>query len=443
MSWQLCRSLESSDKYSLLNHLVQVSIHQLADTEPGLDGLARPVQPTEEDRDDERKVITSQSAVLYYCTVQYKLPDAGGEAAGQHGGAAAGGGGGQAGTAHTGIYCSLVCWALYRYSGVQPSALPGRVGQRSGSLPPALGREAGRPRPGTPELATPRPAHTFPSPGAARQLWPSREGAVRAEQPGRPSPATPYSASLENLDPSGQEFLVDAGIKLPTMTSAASLPNLTELGRTGGAGQQLSITRSSSIPDTAGMEGELARFLISNEEMEAYEAEYRAGQPGEAGRERVASPQDPPINRGRAETKQRSPPLPLASKWNDGSVERLAEKWAAKRGSLAGGPGSTGSLQRKVAMEQKLERVKQSVPRRSLGFTPQSAQKRLSLCESSMKERAVGVPGQAGDQARRQSLELEPGSSEEEEEQQAASTTARTEPAPRSGLGRAAITLLV
>merc|ERR1719394_980452 len=43
------------------------------------------------------------------------------------------------------------------------------------------------------------------------------------------------------------------------------------------------------------------------------------------------------------------------------------------------------NTQKKAAMEQKLESVKKSIPKRSMGFTPQSAQKRLSLCESSIK----------------------------------------------------------
>ena len=55
------------------------------------------------------------------------------------------------------------------------------------------------------------------------------------------SPATPFSSSLENLDT--QEFLVDAGIKLP---SAASLPNLTSVGKT-----KDGLIRSNSIPDNS------------------------------------------------------------------------------------------------------------------------------------------------------------------------------------------------
>ena len=37
-------------------------------------------------------------------------------------------------------------------------------------------------------------------------------------------------------------------------------------------------------------------------------------------------------------------------------------------------------------MEEKLESVKKNIPKRSFGFTPQSAQKRLSLCESFIKK---------------------------------------------------------
>merc|ERR1719336_1882157 len=85
-----------------------------------------------------------------------------------------------------------------------------------------------------------------------------------------------------------------------------------------------------------------------------------------------------------------SPPkdeMTKSQKWNDGSVERLAEKWAAKRDTLLRETGvmAENLQQRKVAMEQRLESVKRSIPKRSIGFTPQSAQKRLSLCETFVK----------------------------------------------------------
>ena len=71
-------------------------------------------------------------------------------------------------------------------------------------------------------------------------------------------------------------------------------------------------------------------------------------------------------------------------RWNDGSIERLATKWAAKRDALLKETGvlTENLQQRKAEMEQKLESVKRSIPKRSMGFTPESAQKRLSLCES-------------------------------------------------------------
>ena len=73
------------------------------------------------------------------------------------------------------------------------------------------------------------------------------------------------------------------------------------------------------------------------------------------------------------------------------SVERLAEKWAAKRDTLLRETGAMAEnlQQRKVAMEQRLESVKRSIPKRSIGFTPQSAQKRLSLCETVVKTSKV------------------------------------------------------
>ena len=309
--------------------------------------------------------------------------------------------------------------------------------------------------------ASPKPSYSQDI--AQRNIWQSE---TKPEEKEKTRLATPYSSSLENLDPSTQEFMVDAGIKLPTttghMTSAASMPNLTSIGKV-----KDQIVRSNSIPDNSAIEGELAKYLISNEEMEHYEAEYHKG-----GRE-TPSPSPPPAPtspllrpRGRAETRLRPPsftsaltgiktpppapvpppPEPLqpmpsshnepeetkpelmerkstltksrssppkdemtkSQKWNDGSVERLAEKWAAKRDTLLRETGSlTENLQqRKVAMEQRLESVKRSIPKRSLGFTPQSAQKRLSLCESFVKQNKFD-PAPKEELPKRKSLDID------------------------------------
>ena len=124
-------------------------------------------------------------------------------------------------------------------------------------------------------------------------IWSSSEVETDKNYKGRPgrNSSLPYSASLENLDPSTQEFLVDAGIKLPSMmTSAASLPNLSSIGR-GGSGSGSSsarepIVRSLTIPENSSHtpeESELSKYLISNKEMEQYEAEYHRAAAAAAG----------------------------------------------------------------------------------------------------------------------------------------------------------------
>ena len=68
---------------------------------------------------------------------------------------------------------------------------------------------------------------------------------------------------------------MDAGIKLPGMggghmSSAASMPNLTAIGKL-----KEPLVRSNSIPDNHQIiDGELSKYLISNQEMMEYEAEY-------------------------------------------------------------------------------------------------------------------------------------------------------------------------
>ena len=70
-----------------------------------------------------------------------------------------------------------------------------------------------------------------PSPQPLNQMmtWPDPVmGSSGLSQP--PSPKQPYSSSLENLDPSAKEFLVDAGVILDNsnspLSSATSMPNL-------------------------------------------------------------------------------------------------------------------------------------------------------------------------------------------------------------------------
>ena len=250
--------------------------------------------------------------------------------------------------------------------------------------------------------------------------------------------------------------MVDAGIKLPGMggghmSSAASMPNLTAIGKL-----KEPLVRSNSIPDNHQIiDGELSKYLISNQEMMEYEAEYHKAAaelqvdmfppPPSKSRSRSQSPKldssdaresrvKPPSftsaltapanntvpnvdiknissqsylkssfdkqatvdikqeaveEQAPANTKQNrvSPQREERGnqKWNDGSIERMAEKWAAKRDTLLKGTNAmTDNLQqRKLAMEQKLESVKRSIPKRTIGFTPESVQKRLSLCEMS------------------------------------------------------------
>ena len=404
---------------------LQTSIHHLAEVETSLDGMARLGATAEEERDDDRKL--REERLIANMEEQIKQ----------------------------------VQGAKFEQL-VAPSAIPSRLldRKRSESLPPALSRAelpslGARPRYSSPEPQMfgsseptkpnpPKPSYSQEI--AQRNIWQSES---KPEEKEKARLTTPYSSSLENLDPSTQEFLVDAGIKLPTttghMTSAASMPNLTSIGKV-----KDQIVRSNSIPDNSNIDGELAKYLISNEEMEHYEAEYHKAR-------ETPSPSPPPAPsspllrpRGRAETRLRPPsftsaltgiktppppPVPLppeildppltkqneteevksepieqrksavtksrcsppkdemtkSQKWNDGSVERLAEKWAAKRDTLLRETGAMAEnlQQRKVAMEQRLESVKRSIPKRSIGFTPQSAQKRLSLCETVVKTSKV------------------------------------------------------
>ena len=86
-----------------------------------------------------------------------------------------------------------------------------------------------------------------------------------------------------------------------------------------------------------------------------------------------------PLNNKSNQSPRNSPPksderVSNQQRWNDGSIERLATKWAAKRDALLKETGvlTENLQQRKAEMEQKLESVKRSIPKRSMGFTPGS-----------------------------------------------------------------------
>ena len=483
-----------------VNNALQAAIHALADIETADDehnGMTTTTTPptamtlSEEDRDDERKL--REEKLIANMEEQIKQVQ--------------------------GVRFEQL---------IAPSAIPSRLRslggcldrKRSESLPPALDRAAGsdggdnsqslpaaaRVRYSSPEpprcssfrdlRGSPSSAASFAATaelGRGRSaIWSSSEVETEKNYKGRPgsNSSLPYSASLENLDPSTQEFLVDAGIKLPSMmTSAASLPNLSSIGR-GGSGSGSSsarepIVRSLSIPENSSRtpeESELSKYLISNKEMEQYEAEYHRAAAAAAGEDStdgglarrrgrsntrlrppsftsalmekktrsssppVASSSAPPLADVEDEKKPITPPPPaptspsplplvtlgvattvnssslkppmtrnsppplrsedrVGAKWNDGSIERLAEKWAAKRDTLlkeTGGVLTENLYERKLAMEQKLESVKKSIPKRSFGIvSPQ--QKRLSLCDPVMP---YGAPLKEA-QPKRKSLDVD------------------------------------
>ena len=89
----------------------------------------------------------------------------------------------------------------------------------------------------------------------------------------------PYSSSLENLDPSAKEFLVDAGVILDNssqvLTSASSMPNLAATNSAANNTMVSSANSATNLSTTTNLEGEFSKYLISNAEMEQYEAEYK------------------------------------------------------------------------------------------------------------------------------------------------------------------------
>ena len=139
-----------------------------------------------------------------------------------------------------------------------------------------------RTRPGGDPNNPPSLQQTIPS--TTNQQLPSQSWEAFLAQDNANKVATvkqPYSSSLENLDPSAKEFLVDAGVILDNssqvLTSASSMPNLASTnagGSNSGNITMVSSANSASQP-IANLEGEFAKYLISNAEMEQYEAEYK------------------------------------------------------------------------------------------------------------------------------------------------------------------------
>ena len=96
----------------------------------------------------------------------------------------------------------------------------------------------------------------------------------------------PYSSSLENLDPSAKEFMVDAGVVLDKSsiinTVSSSMPNLSKINGyiagnsdPGRSGESEGSEQLGPDGKKGNLEGEFSKYLISNEEMEQYEAEYQ------------------------------------------------------------------------------------------------------------------------------------------------------------------------
>ncbi len=326
-----------------------------------------------------------------------------------------------------------------------PPSIGGGVdgGRREGNLPSVLNGVAtaatsrasrfGSPVPPPPPSRAPFSASDLTS-ILSSPVWKSSEYKSDRLPPPPPShlpPRPPYSSSLENLDPSAKEFLVDAGVTLDA-TSFSSMPNLSNVSSTttaaalaaSGSTSSTQLTGLSSramsvdavfpqsqqpapssalltqIPrptsSSAGsLSGDFSKFLISNEEMERYEAEYQKASE-EVSKQIREEQQQEQKRRGRPESRLRPPgggggriPQPnnkeskiasssspassssttvpssvssqfglpsssslsslprfsLHSKISGGtdkiqdSIERMAEKWEAKRRILAGGNG--------------------------------------------------------------------------------------------------------
>ena len=255
--------------------------------------------------------------------------------------------------------------------------------------------------------------------------------------------------AANNIDTNEHEFLVDAGVILSNNNTvkslASSLPNLSVINNhnlgvasssTGAdylltasgnssprAASPVVLRRKGTKTSSLDEEEEITNCLISNEEMIQYEKDFerssslspsplsssltsdnlygsklRSGliktkltknidENIQSRSMMTSSPSSSPRSSPKFSLRSSlTDPSPSPKRWNDGTIERMAEKWAAKRDSLRRETGFVPeSLQgaRKAALEQKLESVKRSIPR-GVGVgkanNPQNnGQKRLSL----------------------------------------------------------------
>ena len=279
---------------------LQNSIQDLDGTETGVDGV--PSMNAEEDRDNERKLreerlIASMEEQLYKIHSVQSSPSK--------------------------SKLSLVPLPATSSAGSQQSSrqrlLPSAIqqmpqiqstqsnssqtsnGRRSESLPPPLSR------PIQPDLSslvhqTPEPSRTyspelsvlkndkanffdFSQPQTTAVVSTSWDSLIVSNDlndqsnNGLKQQQQPYSSSLENLDPSAKEFLVDAGVILDnTLTSASSMPNLSAALPQAPGGQfigQQPIDEALKASSLSNLEGEFSKYLISNAEMDQYELEYQ------------------------------------------------------------------------------------------------------------------------------------------------------------------------
>ena len=162
--------------------------------------------------------------------------------------------------------------AKQRFNSPEPSkTYSGASGFRDTSSPSALPLSSAA---STLDWKTTTTAHFSKSPSTPSPLYPSSSHRLNIPQ---------FASSLENLDPSAKEFLVDAGVTLETtnvLSSASSMPNLSGLGPPpppppSSQAAASSSAASASLKMLTKLEGEFSKFLISNEEMKQYESEYQ------------------------------------------------------------------------------------------------------------------------------------------------------------------------
>ena len=252
--------------------------------------------------------------------------------------------------------------------------------RRSESLPPSLDRATPTAIPvfAAPTTMTSSFNGILPNPATA-SIKASTSSSTSSSYP---AALPPFSSSLENLDPSAKEFLVDAGVTLDTTKLLSeSLPNL-NINKDEVQQQQL-IEKSSS--DGNLLKNNFSKILISNEEMRKYEAEYQkvsaeiamqkakqqqqqqqqSIQRESRSESRIRPPMTKVINNNTNSSNSSSsssnlPRFRIPSKLSSstdklqGSIERLAEKWEAKRKSL-----DEQHQSRAAQMEQKLQLIKQ------------------------------------------------------------------------------------